>query len=48
MLSNEKERNSVLFDQITLVERMERHLKSGGESVERMEFEFSKSISQHF
>ena len=30
MLTNEKELNAILFDQLSLVERIERALKSGG------------------
>ena len=41
MPSNEKELNANLFDQLTLVERIERHLKNGG--IEAAEIEIVKN-----
>lgn len=42
MPSNEKELNANLFDQLTLVERIERRLEKGGEDAVREEIEFLK------
>lgn len=40
---NEKELNASLFDQLTLVERIERHLKSGGKEAAEAEIEILKN-----
>ncbi len=42
MPSNEKELNAILFDQLTLIERIERHLEKGGEEAAREEIEILK------
>lgn len=42
MPSNEKELNSILFDQLTLIERIERHLENGGEKAAKDEIEILK------
>ena len=42
MPSNEKELNSVFFDQLTIVERIERRLDEGGENAVRKEIELLK------
>lgn len=42
MPSNEKELNSVFFDQLTIVERIERRLNEGGEEAARKEIEVLK------
>lgn len=42
MLSNEKELNATLFDQLTLVERIERHLENGGVDAAKEEIEILK------
>lgn len=39
---NEKEYNGHLFDQLSLVERIERHLKSGGQEAAEAEIEILK------
>ena len=43
MPSNDKELNAILFDQLTLVERIERCLKSGGQSTAEAEIEILKN-----
>ena len=43
MPSNEKELNAALFDQLTLVERIERHLKSGGQEAAQAEIEILRN-----
>lgn len=40
---NEKELNASLFDQLTLIERIERHLKSGGKEAAEAEIEILKN-----
>ncbi|MCM1261698.1 MAG: hypothetical protein NC313_03175 [Butyrivibrio sp.] len=42
MPSNEKELNANLFDQLTLVERIERHLKNGGKEAAEIEIDILK------
>ena len=42
MPTNEKELNSVFFDQLTIVERIERCLNTGGEAAAKMEIEYLK------
>lgn len=42
MSPNEKELNAHLFDQLTLVERIERHLESGGVEAAKAEIEILK------
>lgn len=42
MLTNEKEINNNLFDQLSLVERIERHLKRGGQEAAEAEIEILK------
>ncbi len=42
MLSNEKQLNNSLFDQLTLVERIERSLESGGVDAVKTEIEILK------
>lgn len=42
MPNNEKERNSVFFDQLTIVERIERQLENGGVEAARAEIEYLK------
>jgi len=42
MPTTEKELNANLFDQLTLVERIERQLESGGESAAKAEIEILK------
>lgn len=42
MLINEKEYNGNLFDQLSLIERIERHLKSGGQEAAEAEIEILK------
>ncbi|MCM1123598.1 MAG: hypothetical protein NC416_13535 [Eubacterium sp.] len=42
MPNNEKELNANLFDQLTLVERIERHLKSGGQEAAEIEIDILK------
>lgn len=42
MPTNEKEINNNLFDQLSLVERIERQLKSGGEKAAEAEIEILK------
>lgn len=39
----EKELNSVFFDQLTIVERIERHLKNGGQEAAEAEIEILKN-----
>lgn len=39
---NEKEYNGHLFDQLSIVERIERHLKSGGQEAAEVEIEILK------
>ena len=41
--SNDKVLNAILFDQLTLVERIERCLKSGGQSTAEAEIEILKN-----
>ena len=40
---NEKELNAILFDQLSIVERIERHLKSGGQEAAQAEIEILKN-----
>ncbi|MBD5451470.1 MAG: hypothetical protein HDR25_02400 [Lachnospiraceae bacterium] len=40
---NEKELNANLFDQLSIVERIERHLKSGGQEAAQAEIEILKN-----
>ena len=42
MPTNEKEINNNLFDQLTIIERIERHLKSGGQKAAETEIEILK------
>ena len=42
MLTNEKEYNGYLFDQLSIIERIERHLKSGGQEAAEAEIEILK------
>lgn len=42
MPNNEKELNSVFFDQLTIVERIERQLENGGVEAARAEIEYLK------
>lgn len=42
MPTNEKELNATLFDQLTLIERIERHLEKGGENAAKEEIEILK------
>ena len=42
MPANEKELNSVFFDQLTIVERIERALENGGENAAKAEIEILK------
>lgn len=42
MPMNEKELNANLFDQLTVVERIERHLENGGVDAARAEIEILK------
>ena len=42
MPTNEKEINNNLFDQLSLVERIERQLKSGGQEAAEKEIEILK------
>ena len=42
MPTNEKEINNNLFDQLSLVERIERQLKSGGQEAAEAEIEILK------
>lgn len=42
---NEKEYNGNLFDQLSLIERIERHLKSGGQEAAEAEIEILKKKS---
>ena len=42
MPANEKELNANLFDQLTVVERIERHLENGGVDAARAEIEILK------
>lgn len=42
MPTNEKELNANLFDQLTVVERIERQLKSGGKEAAESEIEILK------
>lgn len=42
MLTNEKEYNGFLFDQLSAIERIERHLKSGGQEAAEAEIEILK------
>lgn len=42
MPTNEKEINNNLFDQLSLIERIERHLKSGGKEAAEAEIEILK------
>lgn len=42
MPSNEKELNSIFFDQLTIVERIERHLEKGGVDAAKAEIEILK------
>lgn len=46
MSPNEKELNAHLFDQLTLVERIERHLESGGIEAAKAEIEILKKRNQ--
>lgn len=39
---NEKEYNGYLFDQLSVIERIERHLKSGGQEAAEAEIEILK------
>ena len=43
MPSNEKEYNGNLFDQLTVIERIERQLKRGGEEAAKEEIELLKN-----
>lgn len=43
MPSNEKEMNNSLFDQLTLVERIERSLESGGVDAAKAEIDILKN-----
>ncbi len=43
MPSNEKELNSVFFDQLTIVERIERQLRNGGTEAAEAEIEILKN-----
>lgn len=43
MPSDEKELNSVFFDQLTIVERIERQLESGGAEAAKAEIEILKN-----
>ena len=43
MPTNEKELNANLFDQLTLIERIERSLKRGGQSAAEAEIEILKN-----
>ena len=42
MPTNEKEYNGYLFDQLSIIERIERHLKSGGQEAAEAEIEILK------
>ena len=42
MPTNEKELNANLFDQLTVVERIERHLENGGVEAAKAEIEILK------
>lgn len=42
MPTNEKELNANLFDQLTLIERIERQLEKGGEAAAKEEIEILK------
>ena len=42
-MPGEKELNSVFFDQLTIVERIERHLKNGGQEGAEAEIEILKN-----
>ena len=42
MPSNEKELNANLFDQLTIIERIERHLEKGGVAAAKEEIEILK------
>lgn len=42
MPANEKELNANLFDQLTVVERIERHLENGGADAAKAEIEILK------
>ena len=42
MLTNEKEYNGYLYDQLTAIERIERHLKNGGKEAAEAEIEILK------
>lgn len=42
-MPGEKELNSVFFDQLTIVERIERHLKNGGQEAAEAEIEILKN-----
>ena len=42
MPTNEKEINNNLFDQLSIIERIERHLKSGGQEAAEKEIEIIK------
>ena len=43
MPTNEKEYNGYLFDQLSIIERIERHLKSGGQEAAQAEIEILKN-----
>lgn len=43
MPANEKELNAALFDQLTLIERIERHLERGGVAAAKAEIEILKN-----
>jgi len=42
MPTNEKEINNNLFDQLSIIERIERHLESGGVNAAKVEIEILK------
>jgi hypothetical protein len=42
-MPGEKELNANLFDQLSIVERIERHLKSGGQEAAQAEIEILKN-----
>ena len=42
-MPGEKELNSVFFDQLPIVERIERHLKNGGQEAAEAEIEILKN-----
>ena len=43
MPSNEKEYNGNLFDQLSIIERIERHLEKGGADAAKAEIEILKN-----